>query len=161
MRLFIFGQLEKDDMSYLPDSFNQIVISDKSLANGLPDFPSAVVVIAINNSQLSDEVLEAAAEVIEDEDPYTRMALMADAEDMVFMAWDDSDEMYRHLQWFNARDIPVYDMNDDFREMVIGKPEIDVEAIIEAVTERVLKVVREEIATLTTRRRSRSSGKKV
>jgi hypothetical protein len=161
VRLYIYGVLDEAGLPYLPDSFNQIVLSDESLTSGIPELPASVIVITRVIAQLSDDVLEAAAEVIEDPDPYTRMSIMASLDDMVFMAWDESDEMYRHLQWFNARGIPVYDMEDDFKELEIGKPEVDVEAIIESVTERVLRTVRAEIAELTTRRRSRSTAKKV
>ena len=113
---------------------------------------------------MSDEVLESVSQVVEVDDPRGYMAEVAEEDDLVFMAWDNSETAYDNLRTLTKKDVHVLDMNDGFRELVIDQtPDYDdlVANLTARITANVLKTLRAEMQELSRNRRYRSGSPKV
>lgn len=163
MILWLLGDLPDGGLPFLDDQFTQIAVRYPGNIEIPEDFPCGVTVVTEDAKLVPDHVLDFAAEVIEAPDPHLFMSLSAQSDDMVFMNWDESDEMYRYLLNFNKREIPVYDM-ETFELLEIGNtPDFEtlVASIIDRVTKEVLRVVREEMQDAPRTRRARPAAKRV
>lgn len=148
MNLFVVGGIALS--CEMPDGIDCVVLVDPGdaaahLARWAGDVP--VCIVCASASDLSDDALDAAAEVVEDADPLGLAHDRAREDDLALIAWDDSDAAYLALRGFLRRGAMAFDPLDGFRELQIAVSDIDhlVEAITRRVTRDVLRVVRSEL----------------
>ena len=149
MRLLVMGDIPVGSMPDVPDEVTSGVFYVGTTTVMPENLPFSCTVVTEDASSLPEGLLEQVTDLVEDPDPLAFIALTATSEDLVFMPWDDSAEMYGHLKWFNSRDITVFDMLDGYQVLEIGGvPDISsmVSEITRRVTRDVLKTIRAEMA---------------
>lgn len=123
----------------------------------------AAVLITTDAENIPEELLEQLAEITVSQDPLRESLTSLTDNDVVFLAWDDSDFSYRALRSLSATGATVVDMTDGFQILEIGDaPDFDllVDELTKRVTAEVLKVVRAEIKEAMSSRRWRSTAKR-
>ena len=164
MRLIVIpSDADPEELPELPDEFTQLILSmpaSESVLSWALEQAAPVVIVSTATKDISEEVLEEIAEVIETPDPDTYCASLAERGDLAMLAWADTPERHRQLRMLTSQDVPVLDIADDFQELVLDDTP-DIDDIVARVTAEVLKTVRAEIQEMLRSRRFRSAANKV
>jgi hypothetical protein len=159
MRCLIAGKSVPDDFDW--EVFSTVYVTDHTELSNLPQVAeeTSVVLYSTNPNAISEDVLDSVAELVESNSPIADIIKKLTPDDVAIMDWDDSAYSYETLEKTHAAGIVTLDCADDYKELVIDQ-DIDLDDLIELITEKVTKNVlaalREEEAP---RRRRRAAGR--
>lgn len=123
-------------------------------------FSLGIPVTIVTDTELDEETLENASELVTVADRDSYCVSLAQLGDLVLMGWSDTDKQYKYLQILASRGVASLDMADEYQELVVDAvPYID--EVISRVTAEVLKTVRAEMQEMFRSRRFRNSSGKV
>jgi len=107
-------------------------------------FSLGIPVTIVTDTELDEETLENASELVTVADRDSYCVSLAQLGDLVLMGWSDTDKQYKYLQILASRGVASLDMADEYQELVVDAvPYID--EVISRVTAEVLKTVRAEM----------------
>jgi len=123
-------------------------------------FSLGIPVTIVTDTELSEDVLENAADLISVVDRDAYCVSLAQLGDLVLMGWTDTPKQYTYLQILASKGVTSLDMADEYQELVVDAvPYID--EVIARVTAEVLKTVRSEMQEMFRSRRFRNTSNKV
>lgn len=115
-------------------------------------------IVTDNASEISEDLLDEVADVIEVDDPVDYVISRGIPGDIACMPYDDSEESYAILERLNNSGVTVLDTNDEWVEVVIDK-KMEIEDLVNTISRRVtadvLRILRAEFGD-TRRARFRS-----
>lgn len=145
----------------LSDAVAEIVISmpaSKVITDWV--FSLGIPVTIVTDSELDEELLENASDLISVVDRDAYCVSLAQLGDLVLMGWTDTTKQYTYLQILASKGVTSLDMADEYQELVVDAvPYID--EVIAKVTAEVLKTVRSEMQEMFRSRRFRNTANKV
>lgn len=148
MRVFIIGTALQE-LPEMPPDVDEVWLTypgDDNILRWALDAYVSVMLVSTNPAKIPEDILDEVADVHKATDPQQHLIDETMTEDVVLLAWDDSEEMHATLAALSAKGIMTQDLNDGFQQLVIQDPlEELLRTITESITKDVLKTVRAEV----------------